>query len=74
MSLVNLFTMFILQPEDVVLGLVLVDAEYVQGGDVAIVGGAPLLLLHGVHVVTGPSHQGQLGLDTLNLPGLLGQW
>ena len=70
---VHLLPVLVLQPQDVVLGGGLVDAQDVQGGDVAVVHGAPPLLLHSEHVVTGARHQGQLGLHALNLPGLLGQ-
>ena len=70
---VNLLPVLVLQPQDVVLGGGLVNAEDVQGGDVAVVHGAPPLLLHSEHVVTGARHQGQLRLHALDLPGLLGQ-
>ena len=73
MSLVYLLTMLILKSQHKVLGLVLVDAEDAEGGDVAVVGVALPLLVHGVDVVAGARHQGQLVLHTLYLPGLLGQ-
>lgn len=73
-GLVYLLAMLVLQSENVVLGLVLLDAEDVQSADVAVVGLALPLLLHGVHIVTGAGHQRQLALNTLNLPRLLGYW
>ena len=56
-SLVYLLPMLILQSENVVLGLVLLDAEDVQGADVTVAGLTLPLLLHSVHVVAGAGHQ-----------------
>ena len=73
MGPVHLLPVLVLQAQDVVLGGGLVNAQDVQGGDVAVVHSALPLLLHGEHVVAGAGHQGQFGLHALNLPGLLGQ-
>ena len=71
---VQLLPVLVLQFEDVVPpGLLLVDTQDVEDGDVAVVGGAVPLLLHGVGVVAGAGHQGELVLLALDLPGLFGQ-
>ena len=70
---VDLLPVLVLQPQHVVLGLVLVDTVDVEDGDVAVVVAAHLLLLHGVVVVAGAGHQGELGLHTGDLPGLFWQ-
>ena len=60
--------MLVLQAEHVVARVVLVDAEDVQGGDVAVAGGGGPLLVHGEHVVAGAGNLRQhTSWDCMNL-------
>ena len=58
MSFMYLLTMFILQDQHIIFGLVLINTQDVKSGNVAVVGQTLPLLLHRVHIMAGSSHQG----------------